>query len=126
MVKPQYRNYCHAVETPEIASVYTSADSVFHFEAGLVKSVFNIGDAFTVLIENERKEGIVYSNFESVKVVKGEFVHKDQFIGKLVKGEAGELNCLDIFVLRDKKYLVSDNLYLYILATISTAWQNNY
>lgn len=119
LLKTDYRNICHMAYDPGIATVYTTADSVFHFEEGLVKKIFDLGDAFAIIIENNRKELIVYSNLLPVNLKPGDRIHKDMYIGRIVKGDAGELNCLDILVFIDKKELKSEELFRYILTNIS-------
>lgn len=118
MIKMKYTSGCPRYDFSEMATIYAYQDSVFHYEDGRVQSIFNLGDCFSMIIENEKKEWIIYSNLQTVFVKKNDILHRDSPVGVLVK-DAGELNFLDVIILINGKPLLDDKLFRYILDHMS-------
>jgi hypothetical protein len=81
-----YHNYNFGDPSSGI-NIITENDSVFHFENGIVVSIFSIEDEKSVLIKNKDNIFICYIGLEKNCVEKDDSVFKNTFIGKLKMNE---------------------------------------
>jgi hypothetical protein len=115
----------HCSQMPAV-SIYSQFDSVFHFENGKVMGVFNLGDCYAVVIQNDKGEYITYSNFKAISIRKGESIKRGDFVGTLLQDEDDQKNSLDIIISKEIKYLPQKKLLEYIQCNISSKVSNNY
>lgn len=111
-----------------IVSVVTPADSVFHFEAGEVSSVFTVGNNYGIVVINPKGESITYSNLKDVRLKKGDHVKRGMLVGTTAQGDSlsAGLKLLDILILRNIKALPYNKTVQYIKSNMSTGRKPTY